>query len=226
VRKQETCSNKFKEILKGIQQLIEEDGIKPGDRLLSERELSERLGAGRSSVREVLRSLELLGLISTKRGEGTFLEPYHAHHLVDLLAGFILRDQRSKEDLMEMRMLIETGAIRMAVRKATEEQINKLERTFAKIKRLVEERNSPKKEVRDFHAQIIRMANNYLLTRVWYPVIHFEEVIEQKEWMEHEYFAQKMLRYYQEIVQAFKKRQELEAMALFERIFDLMGCAH
>jgi GntR family transcriptional repressor for pyruvate dehydrogenase complex len=70
------------------------------------------------------------------------------------------------------------------------------------------------------------MANNYLLTRVWYPVIHFEEVIEQKEWMEHEYFAQKMLRYYKEIVQAFKKRQELEAMALFERIFDLMGCAH
>lgn len=226
MRKQETGSNKFKEIFKGIQQLIEEDGLQPGDRLLSERELSERLGAGRSTVREVLRSLELLGLISTKRGEGTFLEPYHAHHLVDLLAGFILRDQRSKGDLTETRMLIETGAVRMAVRKATKEQIDKLEKTLARIEHLLEEQNNPKKEVRDFHAQIIRMANNYLLTRIWYPIVHFEEAIGQKGWMEQEYFAHKMLRYYHEIVLAFKKRQELEAMMLFERIFSLMECAH
>jgi GntR family transcriptional repressor for pyruvate dehydrogenase complex len=225
VRKEGNHSSKFQAILKGIQHLIEEDGLKPGDRLPSERELSERLQAGRSSVREVLRSLELLGLISTKRGEGTFLEPYHAHHLVDLLAGFILKNEKSRNDLMEMRTLIEMGAIRLAIRKATEEQLAKLERAFLQIKRSVEEKRGFKKEVQEFHALLVKMANNYLLTRVWYPVVHFMEVIGKDDFFQHEYFAQKMLSYYQEIVEACKKRQETQAMDLLERLFTAMKVA-
>ena len=46
------------------------------DRLPSERELSSRLNVGRSSVREALRALELVGLIETRRGEGTFIRNF------------------------------------------------------------------------------------------------------------------------------------------------------
>ncbi|WP_431810888.1 FadR/GntR family transcriptional regulator [Lysinibacillus capsici] len=46
--------------------------IQAGEKSPSERVLSERLGVGRSSVREALRSLELLGLIETRHGEGRF----------------------------------------------------------------------------------------------------------------------------------------------------------
>ena len=52
---------------------MEEDGLVAGDRLPSERELSSRLNVGRSSVREALRALELVGLIETRGGEGTFI---------------------------------------------------------------------------------------------------------------------------------------------------------
>ena len=44
--------------------------------LPSERELSSRLNVGRSSVREALRALELVGLIETRRGEGTFIRNF------------------------------------------------------------------------------------------------------------------------------------------------------
>ena len=50
--------------------------IGSGDRLPSERELSSRLNVGRSSVREALRALELVGLIETRRGEGTFIRNF------------------------------------------------------------------------------------------------------------------------------------------------------
>ncbi|WP_439331254.1 FadR/GntR family transcriptional regulator [Lysinibacillus fusiformis] len=56
-----------------LRQLIKIEKIQAGEKLPSERVLSERLGVGRSSVREALRSLELLGLIETRHGEGTFL---------------------------------------------------------------------------------------------------------------------------------------------------------
>ena len=52
----------FIQIVKQLRDLIVEQNIQPGDKLPSERVLSERLNVGRSSVREALRSLELLGL--------------------------------------------------------------------------------------------------------------------------------------------------------------------
>ena len=64
----------YEGILMQLNEIIAEENLRPGDKLPSERELSERLSVGRSSVREALRALELLGLIETRRGEGTFLK--------------------------------------------------------------------------------------------------------------------------------------------------------
>src|SRR5690606_16556260 len=93
--------------------MIVRDGLLPGDKLPSERELSERLQVGRSSVREALRALELLGLIETRRGEGTFLRDVRNHQLVEILGGFILQDEHIKKDLLETKQLIEKDAIRL-----------------------------------------------------------------------------------------------------------------
>lgn len=71
----ESSSNSSKlylDIVNQLRDMIEQDGLKPGDRLPSERTLSERLNAGRSSVREALRALELLGLIETKKAKALF----------------------------------------------------------------------------------------------------------------------------------------------------------
>ena len=65
-----------------------------GDRLPSERELSSRLNVGRSSVREALRALELVGLIETRRGEGTFIRNFYDNGLVQLIAPFYCKMRR------------------------------------------------------------------------------------------------------------------------------------
>lgn len=62
----------FLEIVSKLKDIIIADKLQPGDKLPSERVLSEKLGVGRSSVREALRSLELLGIIETRHGGGTF----------------------------------------------------------------------------------------------------------------------------------------------------------
>ena len=85
----------FLEIVQQLRQLIKMEKIQAGEKLPSERVLSERLGVGRSSVREALRSLELLGLIETRHGGGTFLASTHKHQLVEILSMFILEDEKS-----------------------------------------------------------------------------------------------------------------------------------
>ena len=83
---------RFIEIVQQLRTLIREEQIKEGDKLPSERVLSERLQVGRSAVREALRSLELLGLIETKHGGGTFLTASPQHKLIEVLATFIMDD--------------------------------------------------------------------------------------------------------------------------------------
>ncbi|MFE7149596.1 FadR/GntR family transcriptional regulator, partial [Heyndrickxia sporothermodurans] len=95
--------------------MIYEDGLVSGDKLPSERELSERLKVGRSSVREGLRALELLGLIETRRGEGTYLRDFTDHHLVELLSMFILQDDKVKNDVKITKELVEKDAIRLVI---------------------------------------------------------------------------------------------------------------
>ena len=104
-------SKRYLDIVKEIRDMIRQEKIRPGDRIPSERELAEKLQVGRSTLREALRSLELLGLIETRRGEGTFLSDHRNHKLVEVLSTFILQDNQSRKDVWETRLMHEVSAI-------------------------------------------------------------------------------------------------------------------
>lgn len=105
-------SKMYLEIVGELRNLIKVEGIKTGGKLPSERELAERMQVGRSTIREALRSLELLGLIETRRGEGTFLADFQKNQFVDVLAEFILQQPTTIFDVQETRRIHEIAAIR------------------------------------------------------------------------------------------------------------------
>lgn len=109
--------------------MIDEDGLKPGDKIPSERELSERLQVGRSSVREALRAIELLGLIETRRGEGTFLRDARGNQMVQLLSTFILQDQKAVKDLKDTIQFIEMDCLRVILQRNNDEGIHHYRQT-------------------------------------------------------------------------------------------------
>lgn len=110
---QKPAKKMFLQIVKQLRAIIAEEQIQPGDKLPSERVLSEKLQVGRSSVREALRSLELLGLIETKHGGGTFLGSVQQHQLVEIVGSFILQEPKSTADVHETREMHEKEAIRL-----------------------------------------------------------------------------------------------------------------
>ncbi|GIN86861.1 GntR family transcriptional regulator [Heyndrickxia sporothermodurans] len=158
VNKKTSNSKAYLEIVNQIRQMIKDDGLVQGDKLPSERELSERLKVGRSSVREGLRALELLGLIETRRGEGTFLRDFTEHHLVELLSTFILQDDKVKKDVPIIKTLIEKDAIRLIIDHLDIDSVLSLKIKLEQGDFLVED---------DFFFEIVRLPNIRLLLKIW-----------------------------------------------------------
>jgi GntR family transcriptional regulator, transcriptional repressor for pyruvate dehydrogenase complex len=154
-------------IVHQLRDMISKDGLKQGDKIPSERELSERLNVGRSSVREAFRALELLGLIETRRGEGTFLRDFRDHHLIDLLGMFILQDQKAQEDVKCTKTMIEKEALRTIF-------CQKLD-VSGLITKVAE--NNGTLTWREIVEDIILVSNNYLSHRIWNVLNDYETLI-------------------------------------------------
>lgn len=167
----------YEGILLQIHQIVSDNNLRPGDKLPSERELTELLGVGRSSVREALRALELLGLIETRRGEGTFLRHYRHNRLIDVLGFFILRDAKTKKDLVEMRKILELEAVRLACRRATTKHFEEMERILAASWERIENDELPTEEDYLFHRVICRSSRNSVLHRIWAPLIEYSDSV-------------------------------------------------
>lgn len=101
--------------------------FQPGDRLPAERELAERLGAHRSSVREALRSLEQLGLVSIRRGGGATVRELReaslgiVPHLLKGDGGDGPPDRALLEQVLDVHELLVVGATRLAVERAPDD---------------------------------------------------------------------------------------------------------
>lgn len=119
--------NKLTEIITDkIREMIEEGVLKPGDKLLTEKELCEGFGVGRSSVREALQGLEYMGLIESRPGVGRFLSS-DSDVLLNSENWRLTLDQASVFELMEARRILEVSAVELAAQRATDEVIANLE---------------------------------------------------------------------------------------------------
>ena len=63
----------YLEIMDQIKEKIQRKELRPGDRLPPERQWSEQLGVSRATVREAIRSMEMIGLVTCRQGEGNFI---------------------------------------------------------------------------------------------------------------------------------------------------------
>jgi GntR family transcriptional regulator, transcriptional repressor for pyruvate dehydrogenase complex len=150
----------YQGVLDEIRKFIEVNDLKPGDKLPSERELSDKLGAGRSSIREALRAMELIGIIETRHGGGTFLSKYRPYHTVELLSTFIL-SQTTKDDLLIVKQLLEKEAAKLLFHQMDQHKLEQLTNIV----------NDPSLTMKELHysffKNIVELTENQLLARIW-----------------------------------------------------------
>ena len=105
-------------IAERIQTMILEGALKPGEKLIAERDLAEALGVSRPSLREGLAILEEKGLLTTSKS-GTTVARF-LNRLSDPLASLLADDERVSADYFEYRLAMETEATALAARRAND----------------------------------------------------------------------------------------------------------
>lgn len=119
-------------VIDGIKAMITEGLLAPGDRLPVERDLAARFGVSRSSLREGVRALATLGIVETRQGAGTYLtslEPAHLLGPVGLLAD--ITPAHRAADLLAVRRVLESEAVALAARHATDAELDAMEAILA-----------------------------------------------------------------------------------------------
>jgi GntR family transcriptional activator of glc operon len=113
-----------------IERLIMDGILKVGDPLPSERRLCEKLGASRSAVREGLRILRSLGLIETRHGKASFVARLTASRDTSPLMHLFNSQPRTLYDLLEVRVILEGEAARLAALRATPSDLIMIRRRY------------------------------------------------------------------------------------------------
>jgi GntR family transcriptional regulator, transcriptional repressor for pyruvate dehydrogenase complex len=100
--------------------------IERGSRIPPERQLAEALGVGRSSVREAIKSLSLLGLLDVRQGDGTYLSRSGSDLLPQVIEWGLLLGEQRIFDLVEARAEIEIMVAGFAAQRVDEKSIGRL----------------------------------------------------------------------------------------------------
>jgi len=155
----------YEGIVEQIEGLLEKGELHPGDQLPPERQLADQFEVSRASVREALRALELLGIVETRPGGGTFVRQATPEDLKRPLTSLMARGQ-ALADVIEFRGLIEPALAALAAERITPEQLKELGEIFAKQERKVAAGEPWAEEDTRFHELIGQAARNELLTTV------------------------------------------------------------
>ncbi|MFJ8529911.1 FadR/GntR family transcriptional regulator [Bacillus sp. NPDC094106] len=200
----------YLEIVKKIRSIMEEDGLVAGDRLPSERELSARLNVGRSSVREALRALELVGLIETRRGEGTFIRNFYDNGLVQLIAPFLLQDEKTIRDLLQTKRLLEKDMLRI-VCDLPQETFSSV---LGKLNQVLEDNESSMRVLHQtFFKTLIEQVDNYLLYRIWMIVNDYVATLSCE-------ISLDSIALYKKLHEALYAKKEKESLKIYDELVE------
>ena len=104
-----------------IKEMILSGEIGPGDRLPPEKELSERLGLSRSSMREAVKALEVIRVLDVRRGDGTYVTSLEPRLLLEAMTFIVdLHDDSSILELFAVRRILEPAAVALATVQMTD----------------------------------------------------------------------------------------------------------
>lgn len=154
----------YEEIAERMLSQIQDGTLRPGDRLKPERALAEEYGVSRTAIREALRSLEMMGCVESRVGEGTFIKAPSLSNIVDPFSILVAQNGQLGGDLIEVRLILETEISALAARRRTEAQLAALEATIEDMQRDIEEGGKGIAADERFHGILAEAAGNRALS--------------------------------------------------------------
>jgi GntR family transcriptional repressor for pyruvate dehydrogenase complex len=196
------------QLISSFKNLISQGKFVPGCKLPAERELAKSFRVNRSSLRQALKVLQIMGVLSQKVGDGTYLNSDAATILREPMQFLIIMGDLSHEELFEARLIVESELAARAAERATSHDLADLRRAIADME------NSQSDESRidadlAFHEAIFRASGNRVCHMI-FTVIHRAILVSMAR-IAKRVDLQHPLQYHKDIYAAIHHRQPNEA---------------
>lgn len=172
-----TVQNK---IISKIRELINYKNLEPGDKLPSERMLSDKFEVSRGNVREAIQRLEFYGLLKSIPQSGTFVAKIGVIALNGMIDDILRLNTPDFKDLVETRILLELKTVRLAALRRTEDDLKHMKSTLDAYAEKVNNNEDAVQEDLLFHLAIAKASgnstmNNFMLTITPEIITNFEK---------------------------------------------------
>jgi GntR family transcriptional regulator, transcriptional repressor for pyruvate dehydrogenase complex len=155
----------YEEVARQLERMILTK-LQPGDKLPSERELAEMLGVSRSSIRDAIRSLELVGMVEPRQGAGTIVREISAEQLVNPLSNALVRQQALVSELLDFRKMLEPPLAARAATHASAEEVAEMEEILARQNEKLASGQVATAEDSEFHYAVAMASGNSVVLKV------------------------------------------------------------
>ena len=155
----------YEEVAQQIERLILKK-LRPGDKLPSERELAELLRVSRSSIRDAIRGLELMGLVEPRQGAGTIVREPSAELLANPFANALKRRRELVSELLDFRKMLEPPLAARAATHASSDEISEMEEILRRQEQKQDQGDAAVAEDAEFHYSIALASGNSVVLKV------------------------------------------------------------
>lgn len=147
-------------IIANLRDFIAYKNLEPGDKLPSERMLSEKFGVSRSNIREAIQKLEFYGILKSRPQSGTFIAEIGRVAMKGMIDDILSLEEPDFKSLVETRILLELKTVKLASLRRTEEDLIKMRETLDAYKEKVVNGKDAVEEDLLFHLAIAKASKN------------------------------------------------------------------
>ncbi len=205
----------YEEVAKQIERLILKK-LKPGDKLPSERELAEMLQVSRSSIRDAIRGLELVGMVEPRQGAGTIVRELATDSVNNPFADALERRQKSVGELLDFRKMLEPPLAARAAMHASADEISEMEEILQRQEEKQEQGEVTIAEDAEFHYSVALASGNSVVLKVIDILMELLRETRERS-LQVKGRSQKSLAGHRRILAAIKRRDAEAAKAAMRR---------
>lgn len=157
-------------VLDRIKEAIIKEELRPGDKLPTEMEMVASFGVGRNSIREAIKMLTVSGILTVKRGNGTYINCNVSPSVFNPMIFGLLLEPRESNELYELRIMFESMVLSMAIDKSSDDDIERVKSVVEEAKTLHKAGGSDVDKFVEldllFHVRILESTHNSLVLRI------------------------------------------------------------